>query len=197
MLSSRAVERDVLVRLLQAVRAGDTSTEEALAELERPPIEHRGFAQVDIHRALRQGLPEVIFGSGKTREQVKGIAQALLDRGQRVLVTRLDASDGEPLAVHLRVALLILLPLRVQHVRRLQSRLEERVVLEHHLEVVVRDRAQRHRRQRRRRVPPEAVALHQPGGAEALARAVLAHGHLGRRERVRRLLLLGAMRGFA
>ena len=100
MLSSRAVERDVLVRLLQAVRAGDTSTEEALAELERPPIEHRGFAQVDIHRALRQGLPEVIFGSGKTREQVKGIAQALLDRGQRVLVTRLDASDGEPLAAH-------------------------------------------------------------------------------------------------
>ena len=37
----------------------------ALAELERPPIEDRGFAQVDVHRAVRHGLPEVIFGSGK------------------------------------------------------------------------------------------------------------------------------------
>jgi hypothetical protein len=95
MLSSRAVERDVLARLLEAVRTGETSPDEALLELERPPIEDRGFAQVDIHRAIRLGLPEVVFGGGKTREQIHGIAQALLDRGQRVLVTRLAADAAE------------------------------------------------------------------------------------------------------
>ena len=97
MLSSPAVERDVLARLLEAVRTGETSTDEALSELERPPIEDRGFAQVDIHRAVRLGLPEVVFGSGKTPEQINGIAQALLDRGQRVLVTRLSAESAEVL----------------------------------------------------------------------------------------------------
>ncbi len=92
MLHSAAVERDVLARLLEAVRVGETSPDEALAELDRPPIDDRGYAQVDVHRAVRLGLPEVVFGAGKTAEQVVGIADALLERGQRVLVTRLDES---------------------------------------------------------------------------------------------------------
>jgi len=89
-LSFAAVERDVLAQLLEAVRVGDTSPDAALAELERPPISDRGYAQVDVHRAIRLGLPEVVFGSGKTAEQVEGIAEVLLEHGQRVLVTRLD-----------------------------------------------------------------------------------------------------------
>ncbi|MBJ92978.1 MAG: 1-(5-phosphoribosyl)-5-amino-4-imidazole-carboxylate carboxylase [Rickettsiales bacterium] len=89
------MERNVLIQLLEAVRAGETSTADALRELERPPIEDRGYAQVDVHRAVRLGLPEVIFGAGKTAEQIEGIAGALLDRGQRVLVTRL-APESAP-----------------------------------------------------------------------------------------------------
>ena len=94
-LSFAAVERDALARLLEAVRTGETSPDAALSELARPPIEDKGFAQVDVHRAVRLGLPEVIFGSGKTSEQIVGIASALLERGQRVLVTRLDAVAAE------------------------------------------------------------------------------------------------------
>jgi len=94
-LSSGVVERDALARLLEAVRTGETSPDTALAELERPPIEDKGFAQVDIHRAVRLGLPEVVFGSGKTIEQIEGIAGALLERGQRVLVTRMAAAAAE------------------------------------------------------------------------------------------------------
>ena len=105
MLSSQAVERDVLARLLQAVRAGETSPDEALVELERPPIEDRGYAQVDIHRALRLGLPEVVYGAGKTCEQVQGIAEALLERGQRVLVTRLGADEATHLVAHFSAAI--------------------------------------------------------------------------------------------
>lgn len=103
-LNSAAVERDALARLLEAVRAGDTPPEVALAELERPPIEDRGYAQVDVHRAVRLGLPEVIFGSGKTTEQIEGIAEALLERGQRVLVTRLSEDAAAPLTRHFEAA---------------------------------------------------------------------------------------------
>jgi len=103
-LNFAAVERDALARLLEAVRRGETSPDVALSELERPPIEDKGFAQVDIHRAVRLGLPEVIFGSGKTTDQIEGIAAALLERGQRVLVTRLGETDAEQVSVRFAAA---------------------------------------------------------------------------------------------
>ena len=59
------------------------------------PFEDLGFAKVDHHRALRQGMPEVIFAQGKTPEQVETIAQRLLDRGGNLLITRADKVTAE------------------------------------------------------------------------------------------------------
>ena len=75
--------------LLERVRSGALRPEAAVAELGKLPFEDLGYARVDHHRALRQGLPEVIFGQGKTAEQITGIAKSLLAAGQNVLVTRL------------------------------------------------------------------------------------------------------------
>lgn len=76
------------------MRSGALDTEDALAALATLPFEDLGFANVDHHRALRQGLPEVIFGQGKTAEQVTAIARRLLAAGENVLVTRLDADTA-------------------------------------------------------------------------------------------------------
>jgi NCAIR mutase (PurE)-related protein len=73
------------------VRSGALDPEDALSALATLPFEDLGFANVDHHRALRQGLPEVIFGQGKTAEQVTAIARRLLAAGENVLVTRLEA----------------------------------------------------------------------------------------------------------
>ncbi|MCC7384256.1 MAG: nickel pincer cofactor biosynthesis protein LarB [Deltaproteobacteria bacterium] len=81
--------------LLERVAAGEASISEALRTLEKLPFEELGFAKVDHHRALRTGLPEVVFGEGKTIEQVARIAEAIAARGQTVLVTRIDAARAE------------------------------------------------------------------------------------------------------
>ena len=77
--------------LLDAVAAGGTSVEAALGELKDLPFADLGYANVDHHRALRHGAPEVILGHGKTPEQIVGIARELARTGQNVLVTRLAA----------------------------------------------------------------------------------------------------------
>ena len=74
----------------QRVHAGGVSLEKALHELKDLPFADLGYAMVDHHRALRQGVPEVIFGLGKTPEQIVGIARELAQRGQNVLITRID-----------------------------------------------------------------------------------------------------------
>jgi len=79
-----------LQRLLEGVRAGDRSVEEALAALKRLPFADLGFARVDHHRQLRTGAPEVIFGQGKSAEQIVAIAEELVRAGSDVLVTRLE-----------------------------------------------------------------------------------------------------------
>jgi NCAIR mutase (PurE)-related protein len=83
-----------LRNLLDRVRAGTIGVGEALRELESLPFEDIEYARVDHHRGLRQGLPEVILGQGKTADQIIGIAQRLLDAGQGVLVTRLAAESA-------------------------------------------------------------------------------------------------------
>ena len=75
--------------LLDAFRAGTTSREDVLRAFQAAPIADLGFAQVDTHRALRKGFPEVIFGAGKTPTQIAAIAGKLVEREQNVLVTRL------------------------------------------------------------------------------------------------------------
>ena len=77
--------------LLEKYRAGEVSHEKVLSAFQTAPMADLGFAQVDTHRALRKNFPEVIFGAGKTPEQVVKIATKLLEHGQQVLATRLDA----------------------------------------------------------------------------------------------------------
>ena len=83
-----AIGDERLTRLLHSVRDGDVSITAALEELRGLPYEDLGFAKLDHHRALRQGLPEVILGQGKTVEQVAAIAERLAARADRLLITR-------------------------------------------------------------------------------------------------------------
>jgi NCAIR mutase (PurE)-related protein len=85
------------LNILKNIQAGTVSPEEALLKLRMEPFEDIGYAKPDHHRALRQGAAEVIFGSGKTPEQISGIAAALLGKGQRsVMITRVskDIADA-------------------------------------------------------------------------------------------------------
>ncbi len=99
MLHFGAVDRERLRQLLDAVRAGKTSPSDAYEALVDLPFAEQGYARVDLHRSVRMGLPEVILGHGKTPEQVVGIAGALLERGQRVLVTRASLECAEAMQV--------------------------------------------------------------------------------------------------
>lgn len=81
--------------ILKGVRQGTVSVDEALLALREEPFEDLGYAKVDLHRQMRQGASEVIYGEGKTAEQIVGILRALAEAGQdRVLVTRLDADKA-------------------------------------------------------------------------------------------------------
>lgn len=84
------MEQKDLRALLQQVAEGGVSVEQAMLHLKTQPFEDLGFAKLDHHRAIRQGVAEVIYGAGKTPEQIAQIAQVMLDRGQKtVLITRL------------------------------------------------------------------------------------------------------------
>lgn len=81
---------------LESVRTGEISIDDALEELRRMPIEDLGYAMVDHHRQIRQGVPEVIYCAGKTPEQTAGIAEALLRRsGENLLCTRASRTHFE------------------------------------------------------------------------------------------------------
>jgi NCAIR mutase (PurE)-related protein len=83
-----------LLKILESVKAGKLAPAKALERLKHLPFEDLGFAKVDHHRALRQGFAEVIFGKGKTAQQVAEIVKAMLrqkDSRQNILVTRADA----------------------------------------------------------------------------------------------------------
>lgn len=77
--------RDLLTRVAE----GTTSPELALEDLAREPFESIGFATIDHHRALRQGFPEVIYGAGKTPDQIVAIAERIVERHGGFLATRL------------------------------------------------------------------------------------------------------------
>src|SRR5215469_6713912 len=84
------MDRDQLRELLDGVRSGDVEVDAAIERLRHLPFEDLGFANVDHHRALRHGMPEVVFAKGKTPEQVIAIASCLLVNSQNVLITRTD-----------------------------------------------------------------------------------------------------------
>ena len=85
------MDRSRLAELLRAVSAQQVDVPTALAELQQLPFSDLSYARVDHHRALRQGMAEVIFAPGKSAEQIAGVASRLIAVGQDVLVTRLEA----------------------------------------------------------------------------------------------------------
>lgn len=97
-------------QLLEQFRSGKTTREKVLHAFQSAPVTGLGFAEVDMHRALRKGFPEVIFAAGKTPEQVVKIAAAIFSREQRMLVTRVAPEHARALqrkfksAVHHEIA---------------------------------------------------------------------------------------------
>ena len=88
--------------ILTAVRDGKLEVEEALRELKLQPFRDLGYAKVDTHRKVRQGTAEVIYGAGKTPEQILGICQSMLEAGQKtLLITRLSPEGADFLTGHL------------------------------------------------------------------------------------------------
>ncbi|MCI6094508.1 MAG: nickel pincer cofactor biosynthesis protein LarB [Christensenellales bacterium] len=87
-------------KMLEGVRDGTVSVEEAVLELKKSPFEDIGCAKVDMHRRLRQGASEVIYGAGKTAEQIAAIVKSMLGRGQEtILITRLSKSTADAIAL--------------------------------------------------------------------------------------------------
>ena len=81
--------------LLEGVKNGSISVDDALMKLKAAPFDDIGYAKVDLHREIRQGSAEVIYGAGKTPEQILGIMDSMLKNGQeRILVTRLSPESA-------------------------------------------------------------------------------------------------------
>jgi NCAIR mutase (PurE)-related protein len=98
------------IALLEQYRAGQVDGDTVLRSFQAAPFADLGFAQVDAHRALRKGFPEVVFGAGKTSAQIVQIARRIWRDDQRVLITRVRADHARalkrafPKAVHHQAA---------------------------------------------------------------------------------------------
>ena len=97
------MDKNEMTELLQSVAEGRVSPEDAALRLKMQPFREIGdYAKVDFHRGIRQGVPEVIYGSGKAKEHILGIAKAMLENGQStVLITRLTREAAEYVAKEL------------------------------------------------------------------------------------------------
>ncbi len=90
------MEEKEIRALLEGIATGEVNIDDALLQLKMTPFEDLGFAKVDHHRSLRQGVGEVIYGESKTPEQIRDIVLALRRQGQnRILITRMhkEAAD--------------------------------------------------------------------------------------------------------
>jgi len=92
------MDQDRLRALLEQVREGAVDVDAAIERMRHLPFEDLGFAKVDHHRALRHGMPEVVFGKGKTPDQISAIVATLLAEAPNVLITRADAAAAERIA---------------------------------------------------------------------------------------------------
>jgi len=92
------VNEESLKKLLADFKKGNKSEEDLLEALRDLPFEDIGFAKVDHHRELRTGFPEVIYGEGKSLEQILAIAEKIVKRGHNLLVTRIGVEIGSALA---------------------------------------------------------------------------------------------------
>ncbi len=97
------MDKTEMTALLHEVAAGTINPEDAAPKLKMQPFQEIGeYAKVDFHRGIRQGVPEVIYGAGKTKEHILGIAQAMVKNGQQtVLITRLTKEAADFVAAEL------------------------------------------------------------------------------------------------
>jgi len=91
------MDRDHLRRLLEQIATGQTTVSAAMETLRAWPTENLDFARLDLHRGLRSGFPEVIFGQGKTTSQILSIAERIVAAGGPLLATRLTTDAGRAL----------------------------------------------------------------------------------------------------
>ncbi len=92
----KKMDKKQLQTLLEQVAAGGVKPEEALLQIKTEPYKDMGFAKLDTHRGIRQGMAEVIYGAGKTKEQILKIAQAMLTEQEKtVLITRMSQEAAD------------------------------------------------------------------------------------------------------
>ncbi len=84
------MEKERIIKILKSVKAGKSTIKKAFEDLKYLPYEDLGFVKIDHHRSLRMGYPEVVFCQGKTFKQIEKIFRAILERNNRVLLTRVD-----------------------------------------------------------------------------------------------------------
>ncbi len=90
------MEQKEIRELLAGVQSGEVNIDDAVMKLKQAPYDDLGFAKIDNHRGLRQGISEVIYGAGKTKEQIAAIAQRMLENGQKtILITRMREDAAE------------------------------------------------------------------------------------------------------
>lgn len=93
------MEQQEIRAMLEQVAKGEMNVDDAMLQLKKAPYEDLGFAKIDTHRALRQGAAEVIYGAGKTAQQIAEIASAMYERGQKtILITRMDQEKADVVA---------------------------------------------------------------------------------------------------
>ena len=91
------MDRALVIALLQEVASGSVRPEDAVRRLSMAPFESLDFATIDHHRALRQGYPEVVYGEGKSPQQVVTITERIMEHGRAALVTRTDQATRQAL----------------------------------------------------------------------------------------------------
>ena len=90
------MEQTQILTLLEQVKNGSVSVEEAMLSLKKQPYEEMGFAKIDTHRKLRQGAAEVIYGAGKTPEQILAITKRMRENGEKtILITRMQQEAAD------------------------------------------------------------------------------------------------------
>lgn len=115
-----------LKNLIEGIRSGRVSNEAALQHLKKLPFEDLGYAKVDHHRCLRNGVPEVIYCEGKTVTQVQGIVERMLPHNCNILATRADGSVYEGIAAvtedchyHEQARIVVVAPRPVEYIGRI------------------------------------------------------------------------------
>jgi pyridinium-3,5-biscarboxylic acid mononucleotide synthase len=93
---------DNIREILNEVAQGRLSVAQGLTRLRHLPFADLGFAKIDLHRSLRRGIPEVVFGERKSAEQIAAIGRRVIKAGQNLIVTRLDARKARILARKLK-----------------------------------------------------------------------------------------------